>query len=88
MNPVNNTNRKNGGEPLPDLPTGFGMRLAMNEPAMTNFAKLDNYQKRRIIDYIESAVTGPDALDRVESAVRELGGYNKDISETELKKQL
>ena len=88
MNPVNNAKGQNEGEPLPDIPTGLGMRLAMNEPAMTNFGRLDNYQKRRVIDYVESAVSGPDALKRVETAVRELGGYNKDISETELKKQL
>lgn len=88
MDPQNNTNQPNAGEPLPDLPTGFGMRLAMNEAAMSSFAKLDHYQKRRVIDYIESAVSGPDALHRIETAVRELGEYNRDISETELKKQL
>ena len=52
-----------------DLPLGFGMRLAQEPRAMDTFGVLSEDQKEQIIRYIQSSVTGEDALTRIESAV-------------------
>lgn len=39
----------NGGFPFTELPLGFGMALAMNEPAMQGYARLTESEKEQII---------------------------------------
>ncbi|MDR0292564.1 MAG: hypothetical protein LBH95_00220 [Oscillospiraceae bacterium] len=52
-----------------DLPLGLGMRLAQEPRAMETFGALDEAQRNRVVDYIQAAVTGGDAKDRIETAV-------------------
>jgi uncharacterized protein YdeI (YjbR/CyaY-like superfamily) len=56
----------------PDLPLGFGMRLAQEPGAMNMFGVLDDAAKSRIISYIQSSATGSDAENRIENAVASL----------------
>jgi len=45
------------GAPLSDLPLGFGMALAMNEPAMQGYAGLTEAQKEEVILRCKDAKT-------------------------------
>lgn len=60
----------------PDLPLGFGMRLAQDPAAMDTFGALDREQKNRVISYIQASHTGSDAENRIESAVNSLRDGN------------
>lgn len=54
------------------LPIGFGMSLAMDLPAMTNFANLSEAKKEELVSYIEASKTGDEAKYRVKEVVRNL----------------
>jgi len=43
------TNTGVGGSPLTNLPLGFAMALAMNEPAMQEYAKMTETEKEHLI---------------------------------------
>jgi uncharacterized protein YdeI (YjbR/CyaY-like superfamily) len=53
----------------PDLPLGFGMLLAQEPAAISRYGALTNDQKSSVIRYIQSAVTGEEARNRIENAV-------------------
>ena len=42
-------NQFNDGVPFTELPMGFGMALAMNEPAMRGYAGLTEAEKEKVI---------------------------------------
>ena len=60
----------------PDLPLGFGMRMAQEPSALDTFGTLDGEQKTRVVDYIQSCSTGDEAKERIESAVCALRDCN------------
>ena len=43
------TNTSMGGSPITNLPLGFTMALAMNEPAMQAYSKMTETEKEHII---------------------------------------
>jgi uncharacterized protein YdeI (YjbR/CyaY-like superfamily) len=70
---TNNTFIGTGRNPEgPDLPLGFGMRLAQDPRAMDTFGTLSEGQKAQVIGYIQSCCTGDDAERRIETAVSSL----------------
>ena len=60
----------------PDLPLGFGMRLAQEPAAMEAFGRLDADGKARVVGYIQGSHSGEEAENRVESAVTALRDGN------------
>ena len=61
----------------PDLPMGFGMQLMQHPAAMHHYGQLRNVEKERLIGYIQSSTTGPEAKNRIAETVSRLGqGYN------------
>ena len=69
-------NNPNTGQP--DIPLGFGMALAQDMTAMTNFGKLSGQQKTTVIRYVQGGHTGNEAKSRIHSALSAL--KNNDIS--------
>ena len=63
----------------PDLPLGFGMRLAQEPRAMDAFGELSEERKAQVVSYIQSSVTGDDAKDRIETAVSSLRDGNLSV---------
>lgn len=57
------------GFPLTELPLGFGMALAMNEPAMTGYAGLSEAEKEKIIMRCRDAKTKSEMQEIVDSLV-------------------
>lgn len=58
-----------GGFPLTELPLGFGMALAMNEPAMRGYAELTESEKERIILRCKDAKSKDEMRQIVDSLV-------------------
>ena len=56
----------------PDLPLGFGMQLAQDPDAVASFGRLSQDDRSKVIQYVQSAATGPEAKDRVRWAVEGL----------------
>lgn len=56
----------------PDLPLGFGMRLAQEPEAQEAFGRLSKEGKASLIGYIQSCATGEEAQTRIDNAVRQL----------------
>lgn len=54
------------------LPEGLGFRLALDMPAMTNFAKMPDSQKNQLVDYIKGSASGEEARTRVTEVIRKL----------------
>jgi hypothetical protein len=54
------------------LPVGFGMSLAMDVKAMTNFSSLPDTKKEQLVSYITSSTTGYEAKDRIVEVVNQL----------------
>jgi uncharacterized protein YdeI (YjbR/CyaY-like superfamily) len=69
----NNTFIGTGRNPEgPDLPLGFGMRLAQEPRAMDTYGTLSDGQKAQVIGYIQASASGDDAQRRIETAVTSL----------------
>lgn len=58
-----------GGYPFTGIPTGFGMALAMNEPAMRTYAGLSETEREHIIMRCKDARTKEEMRQIVESLV-------------------
>lgn len=60
----------------PDLPLGLGMNLAQDPKAMDTFGKMTMEQKTNVINYIQSAQTGDDALQKINDAINRMHNGN------------
>lgn len=60
-----------GGYPMSGLPMGFGMALAMNEPAMRAYAGLTETEREHIIMRCKDARTKEEMRQIVDSLVPE-----------------
>lgn len=60
----------------PDLPLGFGMKLAQEPKAMESYGKLSNAQKSAMIGRIQSGSTGEAAKNLIAEAVDQLKNSN------------
>lgn len=58
-----------GGYPSSGLPLGFGMALAMNEPAMKNYANMTETEKEHIIMQCRDAQSKEEMQKIVDSLV-------------------
>lgn len=56
----------------PDLPLGFGMRLAQEPSAMNAYGRLSNEEKAAIIQKIQSGATGDEAATLINDAIESL----------------
>lgn len=62
----------------PELPLGFGMKLAQKPKAMQAFSEMNPAQKSEVINGIQGASTGDEALEKIEGAINQLenkGGF-------------
>lgn len=75
----NSLTGSNSNAKEPELPIGFGMRLAQEPEAMQAYSSLSNTQKREVIHYMQAAATGKDSEYRVMSSVEKL--KNKQITD-------
>lgn len=62
-----------------DIPLGLGMSLAQHTDALNYFGTLDESQRNKIINYVQGATTGPDAKQRVNTAVEMLQQHDVDF---------
>lgn len=53
----------------PDLPLGFGMHLMQDSQAVENFGKLNSYEKKKVIDYVQDVHTGNEAKEHIAHAI-------------------
>ena len=60
----------------PDLPLGFGMRLAESPEAVKNYAAMSKDEQTRLIKYIQGGSTGDDAARRISAALNGLQSNN------------
>lgn len=60
------------GKEHQDMPIGFGMALSENLNALEYFSSLNDQAQKDIISYIRGANSGPDAKQRIRSAVNML----------------
>jgi len=65
---------RNPNPNVPDIPLGFGMELAQNSAAMTEFGRLSDYEKTEIIKRIQAVNTGDEAKERIAEEVNRLAG--------------
>ena len=56
----------------PGLPLGFGMQLANDEVAYSNYRRLTKNQKIAVINYVRGSTTGMGAERRIADAVEHL----------------
>ena len=61
---------------VPDMPLGFGMRLAQEPSALDTYGSLTNEQKTSVIRHIQSGTTGKEAKKLVIDAVENLKNQN------------
>ncbi len=67
---------RNPNPNVPDIPIGFGMELMQNSQARSNFEKMSNSEKTRLIGYIQGGVTGDDAKHRINNSIDNLNKGN------------
>ena len=60
----------------PDLPLGFGMRLAQDPRALDIYGGLSAVQREKVIQYVQMSSDGEDAANRVAGAVLGLRDNN------------
>lgn len=58
-----------GGFPFMELPLGFGMALAMNEPAMKSYAGMSESEKEKVILRCKDAKSKEEMREIVDSLV-------------------
>jgi hypothetical protein len=62
-----------------DLPLGLGMRLAQEPDAMDAYASMPQPRRDRIVDYIQSCVSGDDARSRIDTVISGLKNGRTDF---------
>lgn len=55
-----------------ELPVGFGMSLALDMKAMSNFSALTDSKKEELVNYIKNSTTGYEAKERIVEVVNRL----------------
>lgn len=68
MNGMDEPRLPEGREPE-DMPVGLGMQLAMSPEALGFFGGLSLAERSRAIAYVQCAVTGEEARERIEKLV-------------------
>jgi len=63
----------------PDLPLGFGMRLAESSEAVKNYAAMNKDEQTRLIKYIQGGETGDEAARRIAAALNGLQSNDLNI---------
>lgn len=63
----------------PDLPLGFGMRLAQEPDAMSAYGMLSKSEQASVIRYIQACSSGEDSKNRIAAAVNGLKENRKDF---------
>lgn len=59
-------------KPGADMPIGLMMSLAQHQNAMKNFSLLGDEGQKSVIQYIQNSVTGEEAKNRIQNAVKNL----------------
>lgn len=54
------------------IPVGLAMSLAMNEFALEFYGKLDEKQREKVTNFVQSGSTGMEAKERIDVAVKKL----------------
>jgi len=57
---------------VPDVPLGLGMALMQDSGALTAYGELTAEQKAGTVAYVQGAVTGEDAKERIAAVVSRL----------------
>lgn len=59
-----------------EMPLGLEMKFGAYPEAMTTFSQMSVSEQNAAIHYIKNAVTGPDAMNRINEVINKLNHHN------------